>query len=542
MSLLIDGNCTFNIARSQGPTTLVSSFFVQTYIPRRRANSLAPFALTLNTVDRGPLTVVLSCQISSSLEYDIVLALDWKSQLRDLLLYSGYSVPAAFDPWSMISGFVFLLTFRNQLEHIHPPTMNIVMRLFLINLLFPVPVVRYASAGGADASAGGADASAGGADASAGGADASAGGADDSAGGADILRIVDAATPCNPNYDPILFKSSSSTSPLYDNTGELLSDESIGHDRVEGMLSSTKSACNIFALRNQDYYFKMMQGHGIPSQNLSSLQDCKQAILTHLLAGGCSMSHHPHPSLTECNLINQGFDDSRDLSYFALSIIISSRDLSNAIPTLASMFGINSSNTDFATRETMIRARLLSMRSSLVEQFSEQHPSKQVLEGINLTTVPLASLISIAALHGIPTRDCSRESLRNVITTHLLSGACGSQRFGSFSIGCQSIVNQSFPKVPSGSFTQEEFEQALQDGPAKLRSLVGKFLKSLDSKQPSHRSRQAKRDKETEKHNRELRKTEERLATVDITEVEGEIQKNLPGNDLQGCIINIYLW
>ncbi|KAK7019296.1 hypothetical protein R3P38DRAFT_3359353, partial [Favolaschia claudopus] len=487
MSLLIDGNCTFNIARSQGPTTLVSSFFVQTYIPRRRANSLAPFALTLNTVDRGPLTVVLSCQISSSLEYDIVLALDWKSQLRDLLLYSGYSVPAAFDPWSMISGFVASVD-----AGVSEASLNLSVSLDLsqstgtytsphnehVNApVFDKPAISRAggadaSAGGADASAGGADASAGGADASAGGADASAGGADDSAGGADILRIVDAATPCNPNYDPILFKSSSSTSPLYDNTGELLSDESIGHDRVEGMLSSTKSACNIFALRNQDYYFKMMQGHGIPSQNLSSLQDCKQAILTHLLAGGCSMSHHPHPSLTECNLINQGFDDSRDLAYFALSIIISSRDLSNAIPTLASMFGINSSNTDFATRETMIRARLLSMRSSLVEQFSEQHPSKQVLEGINLTTVPLASLISIAALHGIPTRDCSRESLRNVITTHLLSGACGSQRFGSFSIGCQSIVNQSFPKVPSGSFTQEEFEQALQDGPAKLRSLV----------------------------------------------------------------------
>ncbi|KAK7029123.1 hypothetical protein R3P38DRAFT_2775711 [Favolaschia claudopus] len=392
MSLLIDGTPTFNIARSQGPTTLVSSFFVQTYFLGRQASSSGSFALTLNSRDHGPLTVVLSCRISSGLEFDVVLALDWKSHLRDLLLHFGHRVPAAFDPWSMLSGYVASLDAgvsgapldssvslepsqsTGMLAHPEPVNATVVVKpVKNVKTVKPVkPVLRIGDA-----------------------AIPSAGGADASAGGADVA-----------------------------------------------------ASCNLS--RNQAYYFKIMQGHGIPSQNLSSLPECKQAILTHLLSGG--------------------FDDSRDLAYFTLSIIISSRDLLNAMPTLASIFGINGSNTDLETWERRIRAKLLSTRSSLVEQFTELHPAERVLERIN--AMPLASLISIAALHGIPSRDCSQDSLRNVISTHLLSGACGSQRFGSFSIG-----------FPSGSYTQEEFEQALQIRllsqilPKMSRAIARKFLR-----------------------------------------------------------------
>ncbi|KAK6997518.1 hypothetical protein R3P38DRAFT_1891555 [Favolaschia claudopus] len=102
MSLLIDGIPTFRIARSQGSRTLLSSAFVAAHFPGRRLGS--PFALTLKTAEHTSLTVMLACVMSPGLDHDVVLALDWKAHLRDLLLSLGERVPAAFDPWSMVLG------------------------------------------------------------------------------------------------------------------------------------------------------------------------------------------------------------------------------------------------------------------------------------------------------------------------------------------------------------------------------------------------------------------------------------------------------
>jgi hypothetical protein len=99
MSILIDGILASSVARSSGSTTLISASYVRTAFPRRPA--AAPFALTLHTLDRGALTVVLPCRISSHTDSDIILGLDWKAALRELLLGLGFPVPATFDPWAL---------------------------------------------------------------------------------------------------------------------------------------------------------------------------------------------------------------------------------------------------------------------------------------------------------------------------------------------------------------------------------------------------------------------------------------------------------
>jgi hypothetical protein len=57
--------------------------------------------------------------------------------------------------------------------------------------------------------------------------------------------------------------------------------------------------------------------------------------------------------------------------------------------------------------------------------------------------------------------------------------------------------------------TLHNVEFSMEDGPAKLRSLVGKYLKSLDSKRPCYKSKQVKRDAKTESRVRESNKLKE---------------------------------
>ncbi|KAK7029997.1 hypothetical protein R3P38DRAFT_2932803 [Favolaschia claudopus] len=98
MSLLINGTLASRVGRSAGPTTQISAAFVNTHLVGKAARS--PFALTLQTAGRDSLTVILACDISQHLAFDIVLAIDWKAHLRELLLSLGDNVPAAFDPWA----------------------------------------------------------------------------------------------------------------------------------------------------------------------------------------------------------------------------------------------------------------------------------------------------------------------------------------------------------------------------------------------------------------------------------------------------------
>lgn len=100
MSLLVDGILASKVARSLGSTTLLSASYVHTVFPGRRP-AAAPFALTLRTSGLDALTVVLACQISSRIDSDVVLGLDWKAALRELLLALGSDVPATFDPWTL---------------------------------------------------------------------------------------------------------------------------------------------------------------------------------------------------------------------------------------------------------------------------------------------------------------------------------------------------------------------------------------------------------------------------------------------------------
>jgi hypothetical protein len=222
-----------------------------------------------------------------------------------------------------------------------------------------------------------------------------------------------------------------------------------------------------------------------------------------------------------------------------MSLLISSTPHSPyAVSTIASVLGIQvypDANIDDALQN--VQLQLISKRSQLVQQFSTDHPSGHVFDGLD--SLPLPSLVSLATLHGLSCHNPSPSALRHPITTHFASGACGAQAMGALSIACQSVVAQMFPSYPSEAVTQEEFQQMLQirllshlqprlsravarriltlhnvefsmqDGPAKLRSLLGKYLKSLDSKRSCYKSKQAKRDNKTEARARESTKLKE---------------------------------
>ncbi|KAK7029996.1 hypothetical protein R3P38DRAFT_3513871 [Favolaschia claudopus] len=309
-----------------------------------------------------------------------------------------------------------------------------------------------------------------------------------------------------------------------------------GRDRLACLLLSTNNAENLFSHTNQRWLFELLRGHGIPVVNMTSLEDSKKALLTHFLYGACGQL--PDSSqLPECQSIRHDFANSREMAYFALSLLISAptRLSGFTLKIIGSVLGNGGEQgSDLDAFSSFIQSELINRRNTLVEEFSETHPSQQVLEGID--RLPLSSLISLAALHGIPSKNCSAKTLSNTITTHLVSGACGSQKSNLMSIGCQSVVRQMFKAPVSDSMTQEEFQQMLQirlltqlqprlsksvarrilsmhnveysvdDGPAKLRSQVGKYIKSLNGKRPCYQSRQTKRDAETESRVRQSEK------------------------------------
>ncbi|KAK6966566.1 hypothetical protein R3P38DRAFT_2816057 [Favolaschia claudopus] len=89
MSLLVNGTLAARVARTEEPATRISASFVQLHFPPSQHSSTH-------------LPVLVSCDVSADLDFDVVLGLNWKAYSHELLLRSGYSVPVNFDPWSLL--------------------------------------------------------------------------------------------------------------------------------------------------------------------------------------------------------------------------------------------------------------------------------------------------------------------------------------------------------------------------------------------------------------------------------------------------------
>ncbi|KAF7344643.1 hypothetical protein MVEN_01624500 [Mycena venus] len=100
MSLCVNGVSCLAVIRSMALRTAVSSVFLASLPLRSRDGE----AITVNAGDES-LTVVLRCSTfdPGPRDPDLVLGLDWKSGIRDLLLFMGRALPPAFDPFEFYS-------------------------------------------------------------------------------------------------------------------------------------------------------------------------------------------------------------------------------------------------------------------------------------------------------------------------------------------------------------------------------------------------------------------------------------------------------
>jgi hypothetical protein len=105
MSLRVNGVSCSAVIRSMSSQTCVSAAFFASLPPRFSRNGLD--AITLTAAGES-LTVLLRCAVlpGGSLPGlpDLVLGLDWKASIRELLLSMGRPIPPAFDPFQYYLG------------------------------------------------------------------------------------------------------------------------------------------------------------------------------------------------------------------------------------------------------------------------------------------------------------------------------------------------------------------------------------------------------------------------------------------------------
>ncbi|KAK6971761.1 hypothetical protein R3P38DRAFT_3495681 [Favolaschia claudopus] len=358
MSLLVNGTLAARVARTEEPATRISASFVQMHFPPSQHSSThLPCVLTLQTTERDPLSVLLSCDVSADLDFDVVLGLNWKAYSRELLLRSGYSVPVNFDPWTLVPSAPLLCSPTSTA--LQEPRDALSSHSPVLNETVVDPHDKSVKCLSSSVSVPG------------------------------CSRAPVISANISRNYDPSLLPEPSSSNGLNSVTPHrpgLLSD---GRDLLNALLLSPDGA-----------------------------------LLTHLFSGACSTLSQTAPSLSGCRSVFDGFDGAMDLAHYCLSILISGLHNSRyTLSTIASVLGSELPDTsDLETVFGAAHSRLVAKRSGLIAEFSEHHPTQDVLQ--RLDRLPHASLISLAALHGIPSQDCALQTLRNVITTHLVSGAC----------------------------------------------------------------------------------------------------------------------
>jgi hypothetical protein len=89
------------VFRSSSPVATISRYFVSALTPGRSRNRFYP--ITLVAAGGDNLTVVLRCAVAYE-GPDIVLGLDWKASIRELLVSLGWPILPGFDPFQAYLG------------------------------------------------------------------------------------------------------------------------------------------------------------------------------------------------------------------------------------------------------------------------------------------------------------------------------------------------------------------------------------------------------------------------------------------------------
>ncbi|KAJ7861300.1 hypothetical protein B0H13DRAFT_2671901 [Mycena leptocephala] len=97
MSLRVNGVTCSAVIRSTSPQTAISRAFLASLPARGGLDAI--------TVTSGgeSLTVLLRCAVLPD-GPDLILGLDWKAAIRELLLSLGRAVPTTFDPFQFYLG------------------------------------------------------------------------------------------------------------------------------------------------------------------------------------------------------------------------------------------------------------------------------------------------------------------------------------------------------------------------------------------------------------------------------------------------------
>jgi hypothetical protein len=101
MSLSVDGVLCSTVFRSSSPVTTISRYFVSALTSGRSRNGFYP--ITLVAAGGDNLTVVLRCAVAYE-GPDLVLGLDWKASIRELLVSLGRPILPGFDPFQAYLG------------------------------------------------------------------------------------------------------------------------------------------------------------------------------------------------------------------------------------------------------------------------------------------------------------------------------------------------------------------------------------------------------------------------------------------------------
>ncbi|KAK7030110.1 hypothetical protein R3P38DRAFT_3266909, partial [Favolaschia claudopus] len=246
MSLLVNGVPASRVARFQGPTTLISASFVQLHSARLSASSM--FALTLQTVDYGSFTAISTCEIRQDLDFDVVLATNWAAFVRELFHGPDSVVPPGQDPWAFLPGVIFIDSAGTQPADSENPSssssvlLNKSLSESLSVTCTPVTVPGCLRA--------------------------------------PVRPVIEPR-----NYDPMFFVAASSSQLSSACATTPMPCFSDGRDRLNSLLLSLDTSCNIFTQINKDWFTQLLKGHGIPTVNLQSLHEYRQSFLTHIFSG-----------------------------------------------------------------------------------------------------------------------------------------------------------------------------------------------------------------------------------------------------------------
>ncbi|KAK6985227.1 hypothetical protein R3P38DRAFT_3230904 [Favolaschia claudopus] len=241
MSLLVNGTLAARVARTEEPATRISASFVQLHFPPSQHSSTHfPCVLTLQTTEHDPLSVLVSCDVSADLDFDVVLGLNWKAYSHELLLRSGYSVPVNFDPWSLLPSVPILcspasaaLPDRGGALLSHSPVFNETVVETPDKPVYCLP-------------------------------------SSVSVPGCSRAPVISANI--SRNYDPTFLSEPSTSNGFTSMTSRHpgLLQVLDGHDLLNAMLVSPDSLCNLFLLNNEERFMHLLRSHGIPTTNLSS--------------------------------------------------------------------------------------------------------------------------------------------------------------------------------------------------------------------------------------------------------------------------------